>query len=104
MKFDLKRPCANCPHRTDCLKGWLGRVRATEIAGYAQDSVSGGKTFPCHKATDQQCAGSSILQEKLERPNQMLRIAERLGLYDFNAMDLQSPVFDSFEDFINHHT
>jgi hypothetical protein len=115
MDFDLKRPCQHCPFRTDCLKGWLGRERAREIA----DSILRGEPFPCHETTvegedgehissswEQHCAGSMILLEGLGKngmPNQLMHIAERLGLYDRHALDMAAPVFGSAEDFIDHH-
>jgi hypothetical protein len=114
MNFDLIRPCDNCPFRTDCLKGWLGEGRAAEIAVGITD---GQKTFTCHKTTkfddelesvphDQQqhCAGAMILLEKLNRPNQMMRWMERLGMYDRSKLDMDAPVFDDTESFIEHHT
>lgn len=46
MNFDLKKPCAKCPFRTDCLKGWLGEERAEEIAtGITEEQ----QTFSCHE-------------------------------------------------------
>ena len=68
-------------------------------------------SFPCHKTIDyddeddqrgtegsSHCAGALILLEKLERPSQMMRIAERLGLYDRTRLDMGAPVFDSFDE------
>jgi hypothetical protein len=60
--------------------------------------------FPCHKtadATDSEfkanrkslhCAGALIYLEKRERPHQMMRICERLGLYDRFALDMTAPI------------
>ena len=73
-------------------------------------------TFTCHETTvpdesdegemkdgpnAQHCGGALIILEKLERPNQMMRIAERLGFYDRRKLDMHAPVFDSIEDFID---
>lgn len=113
MKFDLIRPCGNCPFRTDCLSGWLGENRAEDIA----HSLTGqDKTFPCHKTTStdekgdtietrdsQHCAGAMIMLEKLENPNQLMRIAERLRMYDRFKLDMDADVFDNPEEFIEHH-
>lgn len=110
MGFNLKKPCAMCPFRTDSLKGWLGENRAEEIA----DSITRlQQSFPCHETTgakgkvpasgEQHCAGALILLEKIEQPNQMMRIAERFGKYDRNALDMDAPVFDEVECFIDHH-
>lgn len=114
MKFTLTRPCKDCPFRTDCTKGWLGRERAEEIAVAITDEQ---KTFTCHKTNDtddegevietresQHCSGALILLEKLQRPNQMMRIAERLQMYDYTKLDMASPIFDTTEQFISHHS
>jgi hypothetical protein len=33
-----------------------------------------------------------IYLEKRQQPHQMMRIAERLGLYDYRQLDMQAPV------------
>lgn len=72
--------------------------------------------FPCHKttvdnesedggmhATDESlhCAGALILKEKLGESSQMMRICERLGMYDHKKLDMDAPVYDSWEDMID---
>lgn len=119
MRFNLHAPCAQCPFRTDCRRGWLGRRRAAEIAHAVGRE---GKTFACHKTVDydaartgdeSHCAGAAILQEKIElRPGRsvhegrgaMLQVAGRLGLYDPAALDLAAPVFETFGEFVSHHS
>lgn len=66
--------------------------------------------FSCHKLNswhdedevteEQHCAGAMIVLEKMERPNQMMRIAERLGLYDRSKLKMDAPVFEDMEQFI----
>ena len=107
MKFDLIHPCANCPFRSD-IAFYLHRARKQEIAnGLLRD-----QTFTCHKTVDysddeprdtsssQHCAGALIILERLERPNQMMRIAERLGLYDRRRLDMNAPVYPDFDAWI----
>lgn len=113
MNFDLVRPCSHCPFRTDCLKGWLGKWRAKELADAI---VLQQQTFSCHETSggreddgvrgpdEQHCAGAAILLERLERPNQIMRIFERFGLYDRTKLDMDSPVFPSVAAFVKHHT
>ena len=48
------------------------------------------------KGGEAHCAGALILLEKLNLPSQMMRIAERLGMYDRRKLDMLAPVFDSF--------
>jgi len=65
--------------------------------------------FPCHKTaelTDDEsgstefratgsslhCAGALIFLEKRNQPHQMMRICERLGLYDRTKLDMKAKV------------
>ena len=111
MKFTLKTPCKKCPFRTD-IDPYLPPDRVEEIL----DSITDGQgTFSCHETTEfdddgeavfcspreQHCAGALILLEKLEQPNQLMRIFERLGSYDMRALDMNAPVFDTPEDMID---
>lgn len=114
--FKLRRPCAHCPFRTD-VPGYLRRSRAVEIA----QAIAGGSIFPCHETTadavdeegndirvqvdtSQFCAGAVITMEKMGQPNQALRMAERLGIYDHASLDMDAPVVGSFVEFVDHHT
>jgi hypothetical protein len=110
--FALVRPCAKCPFRTD-VPGYLTRARAVEIA----TSIANGSVFPCHETTvydeetedmvtaesSQFCAGALIAMERMERPNQHVRIAERLGVYQRDRLDMDAPVVGSFAEFVSHH-
>ena len=106
MKMDLKTPCSNCPFRNDT-DFYLGEERAVDIA---YQITSQDLTFSCHK-TDrgddekdyQHCAGAMIMLENLERPNQWMRICERLGGYDKTKLDMDAPVFKTPVEFILHH-
>jgi hypothetical protein len=105
--FGMTTPCDNCPFRND-IRPYLTRGRVREIVQSLDRS-----SFPCHKTTtfddegeavrtdkEMHCAGALILQEKMERPGQMLRIGERLGLYDRRKLDMAAPVFDTFDAMI----
>lgn len=105
MNYDRKTPCDNCPFRSD--KSFAlrdGRVREIE------ESLVRGE-FPCHKTTtydedgdlhatakSQHCAGALILLEKLNQPSQMMRISERVGMYDRSKLDMGAPVYDDFDE------
>ncbi len=100
MKYTQHKPCSECPFLAVNAHSY-GLRRLAEFA-------SG--EFPCHKTaalvTDDEsglsefratrdsvaCAGALIFCEKRNAPNQMMRIAERLGLYDHTALDMSSPV------------
>jgi hypothetical protein len=105
MSYALTSPCKDCPFRSD-IRPYLTRERIDQI-----DNSLIRAEFPCHKTTEhddddnyvptdneQHCAGALILLEKLERPSQMMRIAERLGLYDRRKLDMKAPVFDTFKE------
>lgn len=102
--FDRKRPCTTCPFLTgrSGLR-YLGRSRAEEIA----TALLRDWSFTCHSDLEkpeserQHCAGAAILLEKLNRPNQMMRIFERFGGYDRHALSGHAEVFDSFDDWID---
>ena len=86
------------------------------------DALRSGGEFPCHKTVDydhydkedeygepyynptgkeSMCAGALIIFEANEDSNQMMRIMERLGMYDRTKLDMSSPVYETFEDFID---
>ena len=81
MDYNMTRPCDSCPFRSD-RPFHLNKGRVLGIAH--------GGAFPCHKTTveggsdgkkEKACAGLLILLENENRPNQMMRISERLGCY-----------------------
>lgn len=109
--YDLVRPCPHCPFRTDIAP----YLRPERVREFERGLVNG--EFYCHETInadrlegeeesngsfynpsgqEQHCAGALILLEKLERPSQMMRISERLGMYDRRKLDMEAPVFDSF--------
>lgn len=109
MNFDQTNPCPNCPFRTDTLP-YLTKARAKEISLAITIQQ---KTFTCHKYVEhndegeavdnpdgQHCAGALILLEKLDQPNQMMRIAERLRFYDRKKLNMDAPVFNDCASFI----
>lgn len=125
MKFDLRKPCVDCPFRKDALKGWLGEDRAQEIA----DALTrNDQTFACHKTVNhheseveegdidqdeldaelgdrQHCAGAIAMVEAEGARNAMLQISERLGIRDPDRVTAEGRAlsFDSAEKFVAHH-
>lgn len=119
MKFELKRPCKDCPFRNDKphQKGWLGKERATAI----YEGLLDGGCFPCHKTHDyadddtgkfqhqeghQFCAGALIMleNENMTFQSQALRMAVRLRLYRPDNLDKNSPVFKNGDEFVDYHS
>ena len=97
MKYTMTSPCDACPFLdTPQMKNGFSIARLKQFA-------SG--EFPCHQtatadeegdyqATEKSlhCAGALIFNEKRNRPTQMMRICERLGLYDASKLDMDAPV------------
>lgn len=109
-------PCGSCPFRTD-VEPYLRRARAREIVkAIRPGTMGGGAPFHCHKTVDysddegegrstsssSMCAGSLILlaHDGSLWNNQMVRIAERLGMFDPSKLDMDAPVFTSIKAWI----
>lgn len=105
MLMDLKEPCPECPFRNDT-PSYLTQHRAKQFS----KALLNDQTFTCHKychslgldktKEERHCAGALILLEKLNRPNQWMRWMERLQMYDRTKLNMDAPVFNSFEEFI----
>src|SRR4051812_48715851 len=114
--YGLRTPCSNCPFRTD-IAPYITEARVREIEHSLVRSE-----FPCHKTVkhredeyeeeglghipskdEMHCAGALILMEREERSGQMMRIAERLGLYDPSKLDMAAPVYASFDAMAKAH-
>lgn len=96
MGYKLTTPCGECPFLSKFEHGFtLAKLR--EFA----DGV-----FHCHQTGDldeesgdyvrstrsQACAGALIFCERRGTPSQMMRIAERLGVYDRRKLDMEADV------------
>jgi hypothetical protein len=102
MKYDLKKPCKDCPFITTTFFSFP-KARIDEM-------LSDG-SFSCHKTTTQKgrsndhkeaqsCAGRMILLEREQRPDQMMRIAERIGFYNHTLLEKDHPlVFKTIKAF-----
>lgn len=95
MKYTLTEPCDACPF----LKG--SGFKLSQLRRHASGE------FACHKAckVDEDsgdfvprsdktphCAGALIFLEKRNQPHQMMRICERIGLYDRRKLNMEAPV------------
>jgi hypothetical protein len=95
MRYSQTTPCKECPFLKSMARGFSIK-RLTEFA-------SG--EFPCHKSAELDeddgykatgksvhCAGALIFLEKRNKPHQMMRISERLGMYDHTKLDMKADV------------
>jgi hypothetical protein len=116
--YNAPQPCHNCPFlRVGHIPLTPGRVR--EISRLM--CSSNGGEFPCHKTTissrdggecvsttdSLHCAGALIYAEKNGNATQMMRIAERLGMYDPQALmsdaRVVALVFDDEQQMLDGH-
>lgn len=99
MNFNVTEPCDACPF-----------LRTNGFAFKRLVEFAAEGTFPCHKTckVDDEtgtyeprgpktlvCAGMLIFNEKRGTPNQMMRIAERLRMYDRRKLKMDSDVGSS---------
>ena len=94
MNYNMTEPCDACP----ILLG----------SGFTYRSLSAHASgeFACHKTCELSddtgnfepkkkslhCAGALIFLEKKNAPHQMMRIRERLGMYDRTKLNMDAPV------------
>lgn len=95
MNLDMKKPCKDCPF----IPG--SSTNTTLMPGRLESIVSdlrADRSFQCHKTLDyeakkqQHCAGALIFLEREDRPNQLMRVAERFGVYDRHALDMDAEI------------
>lgn len=114
MKYDMIVPCGNCPFRRE---GFIP-LRAERVEEIASGMLcSQGHTFACHKTTSYDddgdritvddslhCAGALIFAEKNGNATQMMRIVERLGMYDASKLQPHHAlVFDDLDEMLEAH-
>lgn len=101
MKYTMTEPCDDCPFlNTPNMKRGFTLRRLKEFASGA---------FPCHQTASEiedeeggtefhaneksvHCAGALIFNEKRDGPNQLMRIMERIGVYDASKLDMTAKV------------
>ena len=102
MNYAMKEPCNACPFLIG--SGFAFRSLTAHASG----------EFACHKAcalSDEgvyearndktpHCAGALIFLEKQGKPHQMMRISERLGMYDHTKLNMDAPVGSKPHDYL----
>jgi hypothetical protein len=109
MNYDLKSPCSNCPFLKRDGAVRLSKARAREIAGMMLSP--GGGDFVCHKTSkttsnaekQSHCAGALSFALKNGNMTQMMRISERLGMFDpqefVDGID-EETIVDSYREMV----
>jgi len=98
LNYKLTTPCDACPF----LKG--NGFPWSRLLAFSRGE------FACHKACNlveeagqdvyrakegtktPHCAGALIFLEKRNKPHQMMRICERIGMYDHTKLNMDAPV------------
>lgn len=100
MNYTMTTPCAQCPFLdTLPMRVAFSKKRLSQFAS---------NQFPCHKTAEEadtdegtvyqaksdsvHCAGALIHNERRNNPHQMMRIAERLGMYDRSKLNMEANV------------
>lgn len=114
----MHRPCPECPFQRDGEGRTPVRLMTGRIREIASNMLSpAGGEFPCHKTVrrdhdgegcapgrnrdgERHCAGALIFAEKNENATQMMRIAERIGLYDPTRLEGHDLVFDDVDEWM----
>lgn len=110
MKFEIKRPCAECPFRRDC-SPYLRR--ANEIRDQMRDDHY---WFACHETTgakggrrvkpaeQSHCMGLAKVLWRERNLNIAMRLALTFGLLTVEQLDAKRPaVFRNLDEFVKHH-
>lgn len=99
MHYTMTTPCAQCPFLKKHAKSYgMKKLRAFAAGEFAchktAELVEDEETGSEYQANDdsQHCAGALIFLEKRDEPHQMMRIVERLGMYDRTKMNMAAPV------------
>lgn len=96
----MTTPCNDCPFLKKLSKAYTMR-RLLELCSGSfhchktgvcdeSDEDSSGDYIPTESS--QHCAGALIFLAKRDAPNQMMRIAERLGMYDRTKLNMKARV------------
>jgi hypothetical protein len=116
VNYKQTAPCDLCPFRRDSKGLRLTPARAREFGLMMLSNP--GSEFVCHKTAkldededgigdyvdagevSAHCAGALIFAEKNGRATQMMRIAERLGMYDHRKLKGHEQVFDNLDEMV----
>lgn len=94
MNYTMTEPCDACPFlKTSGFKlASLKRHASGEFACHKTCELSedSGNFEPKKKSLH--CAGALIFLEKRNQPHQMMRICERIGMYDRTKLNMKANV------------
>ena len=100
MNYAMTEPCDACPYLNGSGFTWRSLVQhaSGEFACHKTCELSGESGTFEPKEKSLHCAGALIFLEKQNAPHQMMRICERIGMYDRTKLNMAAPVVESPED------
>jgi len=104
--YDMTTPCPECPFRSN--RAMYLRAERFEELRQAEGEFHCHKTTEYDEKTDETyatsktkvCAGFLIIREHSGEINQLMRIAERLGLYAPGDLDMDADVYNDWDELI----
>jgi len=94
VTYDLTSPCGECPFLNKMSHGFSMRRLREFASGSFHCHMTGewDDNKACATPDSKACAGALIFLEKRGKSNQMMRISERLGLYDRTKLNMKAGV------------
>ena len=98
MNYNMTEPCDACPFLKGSGFTWrsLNEHASGEFACHKTCDLDEGVYQPKYKSLH--CAGALIFLEKQGKPHQMMRICERIGMYDHRNLNMDAPVVSKPSD------
>ncbi len=94
MHYRMTEPCDECPYLIGSGFTWksLTEHASGEFACHKACELDEDGHYVARNEKTPHCAGALISLELQNRPHQMMRICERLGLYDRTKLNMDAPV------------
>ena len=94
MNYSMTKPCDACPFLKGSGFTWtnLHRHASGEFACHKTCKLDDESEVYEPQKKSLHCAGALIFLEAQSKPHQMMRIAERLGMYDRRKLEMGAPV------------
>jgi hypothetical protein len=104
MNYNMTEPCDACPFLIgsgftwESLKAHASGEFACHKTCTVEENEELGSYFAARKNSPH-CAGALIFLEKQGSPHQMMRICERLGMYDRRKLNMKANVGSKPKDY-----
>jgi hypothetical protein len=101
MNYDMCQPCRACPFLIGSGFTWksLTEHASGEFACHMTCELNEQDVYVPSNEKTPHCAGALIFLEKQNKPHQMMRICERIGIYDRTKLNMQVNVGSNPSDY-----